>query len=93
MEIELLISDAAGEKAYIPAVEEGIEWTTERRSAPGKLTFSIVKDELIDFQEGAAVRMKVDSEPVFFGFVFTKKTGQGSDHRGNGIRPASVSQQ
>lgn len=73
MEIELLISDTAGEKAYIPVIEEGIEWTTERRSAPGKLTFSIIKDELIDFQEGAAVRMKVDGEPVFFGFVFTKK--------------------
>lgn len=73
MEIELLVSDTAGEKAYIPVVEEGIEWTTERRSSPGKLTFSIVKDELMDFQEGAAVRMKVDGEPVFFGFVFTKK--------------------
>lgn len=73
MEIELLVSDTAGEKAYIPVVEEGIEWTTERRSSPGKLTFSIVKDELIDFQEGAAVRMKVDGASVFFGFVFTKK--------------------
>lgn len=73
MEIEILVSDTTGEKAYIPVVEEGIEWTTERRSAPGKLTFSIVKDELIDFQEGAAVRMKVDGAPVFFGFVFMKK--------------------
>ena len=73
MNVELLISDPSGTKAYIPIVEEGIEWSTERRSTPGKLTFSLVKDEVINFQEGAAVRLKVDGKPVFFGFVFTKK--------------------
>lgn len=72
MEIELLISDPSGTKAYIPVVKEGIDWSTERRSTPGKLTFSIVKDEIISFQEGAAVRLKVDGKPVFFGFVFNK---------------------
>ncbi len=54
-------------------VEEGIEWTTERRSTPGKLTFSVLKDDIISFTEGAAVRLKVDGKPVFFGFVFTQK--------------------
>lgn len=73
MDVELLISDTSGTKAYIPAVEEGIEWSTERRSTPGKLTFKIVKDSDISFQEGAAVRLKVNGNPVFFGFVFTKK--------------------
>ena len=73
MTLELLISDAAGKKAYIPVVEEGIEWSTERRSTPGKLTFKIVKDGTIEFQEGAAVRLKVNNQPVFYGFIFTKK--------------------
>lgn len=73
MNVELLISDPSGEKAYIPIVEEGIEWSTERRSTPGKLTFKLVKDAVINFQEGAAVRLKVDGKPVFFGFVFSKK--------------------
>lgn len=68
MEAELLISD--GSKAYIPIVEEGIEWTTERRSAPGKLTFKVVDTSP---QEGAAVRLKVDGKPIFYGFVFSKK--------------------
>ena len=44
MNVELLISDPSGEKAYIPIVEEGIEWSTERRSTPGKLTFKLVKE-------------------------------------------------
>jgi len=71
--VELLISGPGGAKAYIPVVEEGIEWSTERRSAPGKLSFKVVKDDIIDFTEGAAVRLRVDGRPVFFGFVFTKK--------------------
>ena len=78
MEIELLVSDTNGTKAYLPAVEENIEWITERRGTPGKLSFKIVKDEIIDLEEGAAVRMKVDGKPVFYGFVFTKK--QDKDH-------------
>ena len=73
MNVELLISDPSGEKAYMPVIEEGIEWTTERRSTPGKLTFNVVKDDVINFQEGAAVRLKSDGKPVYCGFVFTKK--------------------
>lgn len=73
MALELLISDVIGKKAYIPVIEEGIEWSTERRSVPGKLTFKVVKDKIINFQEGAAVRFKVNGDPVFYGFVFTKK--------------------
>lgn len=73
MNVEFLISDPSGKKAYIPVIKEGIEWSTERRSVPGRLTFDVVKDDIIDFTEGAAVRLKVDGRPVFFGFVFTKK--------------------
>ena len=73
MDIELLISDPSGNKLYMPVVEEGIEWSTERRSTPGKLTFKIIKDDIIDFKEGATVRLKVDGKEVFFGFVFTKR--------------------
>ncbi len=69
----MLISDPSGRKAYIPAVEEGIEWSTERRSTPGKLSFKLVKDSVLQLEEGAAVRLKVDGKPVFFGFVFTQK--------------------
>lgn len=73
MDIELLISDPSGNKLYMPVVEEGIEWSTERRSAPGKLTFKIINDGIIDFEEGSRVRLKVDGKEVFYGFVFTKR--------------------
>lgn len=73
MNVELLISNPSGTKAHIPILEEGIEWSTERRSTPGKLTFKVVRDVSAGFEEGAAVRLKVDGKPVFFGFVFTKR--------------------
>lgn len=73
MDIELSISDPSGNKLYMPVVEEGIEWSTERRSTPGKLTFKIINDGIIDFEEGSRVRLKVDGKEVFYGFVFTKR--------------------
>lgn len=58
---------------YLPVIQEGITWSTERKGSPGQLTFKLVKDSIIDFTEGDAVLMKVDGKDVFYGFVFKKK--------------------
>jgi len=71
MNVELLIQN--GSKVYIPIVEEGITWQTERKSSPGELKFNVLKDAAINFTEGNAVRMKVDGKNVFYGFIFSKK--------------------
>ncbi|MBS5822401.1 MAG: hydrolase [Clostridium argentinense] len=71
MKAELLIQN--GNKVYIPVVEEGITWSTERKGSPGQLTFSVVKDDLINFTEGNAVRLRIDDKNIFYGFVFIKK--------------------
>lgn len=73
MEVELLIGNESGTKVYSPMVEEGIEWETERRGTPGKLVFKVLKDDVLDFTEGSAVRMRVDGVEIFFGFVFKQK--------------------
>lgn len=72
MYVELLVANESGSKVYQPAIEEGIEWTTQRAGTPGKLTFKVLKDDILDFTEGSAVRLKVDGDEVFYGFVFTK---------------------
>lgn len=71
MNVELLISH--NNQLYQPIVQEGIQWTTERFGSPSTLKFTVVKDDVIAFQEGDAVRLKVDGKNVFYGFVFTKK--------------------
>ncbi len=73
MSVELLIGNELGTKVYLPAVEEGVEWTTERKGTPGKLSFHVLRDDILDFSEGSAVRMKEDGEEVFFGFVFKQQ--------------------
>lgn len=61
---------------YSPLIEEEIKWTTARQGSPGKLEFNVLKDELINFQEGNPVYFKVDDNNVFFGFVWEKKRGK-----------------
>lgn len=70
MKVELLIQQ--GNKVYEPIVEEGITWDLERKGVPGKLQFNVKKDDKISFQEGSAVRLRIDEKNVFYGFVFTK---------------------
>ncbi len=74
--VELLIQ--RGNKVFSPIIEEGITWTTERKGCPGELQFKVVKDDVIEFQEGDAVRLKVNGANVFYGFVFKKKRSK--DH-------------
>lgn len=62
-----------GDKVYEPVIEEGIEWETERKCVPGKLTFNVLKDDVIDFTEGNIVKLAVNGTNVFYGYVFTKK--------------------
>lgn len=73
MNVELLVGNESGTKVYQPAVEEGVEWSTERRSTPGKLVFKVLKDDIFDFSEGSPVRLCVDGDKVFFGFVFKQQ--------------------
>ena len=55
------------------AVVEGIVWETTRKGAPGKLTFTVVKDGALNFQEGNNVRFTYNGAKIFNGYVFTKK--------------------
>lgn len=71
MNTELLIENRG--IVYQPAVEDGITWETERQGYPGKLTFKVLRDETLNFQEGNSVRFKVNGQNVFFGYVFSKK--------------------
>lgn len=62
-----------GANIYYPIIEGGLSWETERKGVPGKITFTVLKDLDIKFQEGNAVMMQVDGKKIFYGFVFQKK--------------------
>lgn len=75
MELELLIQN--GSTIYYPVVEGKIKLTWERKNTPGKLEFTVVKDGVINFQEGNSVKLTVDGTPMFYGFVFKKRRDNG----------------
>ena len=70
MSAELLIQN--GSTIYYPVVEEGVSLTLERKGTPGKLEFTVIKDGVLNFQEGNPVKFTVDGTTMFYGFVFTK---------------------
>ena len=70
MSIELLIQN--GSTIYYPVVEEGVSLTWERKGTPGKLEFTVIKDGVLNFQEGNPVKLTVNGTTMFYGFAFTK---------------------
>ena len=61
-----------------PLVLEGITWETSRKEEPSKLNFTVVKDNLISFNEGSEVNLYVGDTHIFKGYVFEKSRNK--DH-------------
>lgn len=64
------VSLTHGSKTYYPNVvsEIRVEWT--RFGAPGKMTLTVLADEVLKFGPGDVVRLIVDGKKFFFGFIF-----------------------
>ena len=60
-----------GDTIYLPVVvgEITVEWT--RFAAPGQMKLTVMKDDVLKFEEGDTVRLKINDEKFFFGFLFT----------------------
>lgn len=69
--IEFLIQ--SGNDLYEPIIEDSITWETERKGSPGKLSFNIIQDNVVTFNEGNATRFRFNNNNVFYGFIFQKK--------------------
>lgn len=67
--VEILIQN---DKIYLPTVEGSVKLECSRKGAPAKLTFTCLKDGVLNFQEGNPVTMRFHGKPVFSGFVFKK---------------------
>lgn len=69
-DIVLLIE--SGNTVIQPAVKDDITWETNRKNTPGKLTFTVIQDQGIEFAEGSAVSLQVNGISLFYGFVFSR---------------------
>lgn len=71
MSVELFIGNS--KTLFVPCVVEGIEWTTERKGMPGKLTFECMWDSALNIEEGNPVKFRFNDRDVFYGYIFTKQ--------------------
>lgn len=75
MKAELYIKKN-NESVFLPIIEDSITLQQEMRGAPSKLTFTVIKDQLLSdeggFNEGVPVALYIDGKGVFLGYVFTK---------------------
>lgn len=55
-----------------PVTVEGIQWETAISGEPAKLTFTVIKDDKLAFDEGGKVVFLYGDVQVFSGFVFEK---------------------
>lgn len=60
------------DKVYVPCLVDEITLERPRKGGPAKLTFTVVKDDVLSFFEGNPVSFTWNGEKMFFGFVFTK---------------------
>lgn len=74
MNLELIIQDSKTGSAWdlSELVVGGINWDTTMIEQPGKLTFEYLDHESISVNEGSPMWLKMDSQEVFFGYLFKK---------------------
>lgn len=61
-----------GEKSFIPAVLDGVNWTLNRKGTPGKLTFKILQDDILELEEGNIIQASWGDTNFFKGYVFSR---------------------
>lgn len=64
-------------RLYAPVSVGEIEWNTERSGSPGKLTFTILRENKLQFLEGNSVWLFVGGKSVFTGYLFSQSRDQG----------------
>lgn len=60
------------DKIYVPCVAGEVKLERSRKGEPAKLTFTVMKDAILNFQEGNPVTLHWNGMPAFAGFVFEK---------------------
>lgn len=70
MEVHLYIQN--GQTVYEPVVSGSITWETQRKGQPGKCSFTLIPDGILQAEEGNALRLDADGKTVFFGFIFER---------------------
>lgn len=71
--MQIIIHNKEQDKYYWPAIQDDVTLEYSRKGAPGKLTFKVLKDNILNFHEGDTVRLNYNNANIFYGYVFIKR--------------------
>lgn len=58
---------------FVPSVLDDVKWELHRKGSPGKLTFKVVRDDVLKMGYGDTVDVTWKGKQFFHGFVFEKR--------------------
>lgn len=71
--LTMVVHHKKTDEYFIPAVHDGVSLELHRKGAPGKLTFKVVKDDILLMEYGDTVDVTWNGIPFFHGFIFEKR--------------------
>ena len=69
MIINILIDN--GKEILTPEIQDNVTVEWERTGMAGRMSFTAIIDDKLNFSEGNAVTLRVNKKPFFLGYVFT----------------------
>lgn len=70
---KILLTIQHGDHVFSPPIKDDIIVDWERTGTPGKLKFTTIKVDGMDFYEGDVVNLQYDDKNIFMGYIFTKQ--------------------
>lgn len=83
----MIIHNKQQNKYFSPAIYDDARVKWELSGMPGKFTFTVYKDDALEFQEGDIVQLEVGGTPFFYGYIFIK-----NQNKNNGIQVTAYDQ-
>ena len=79
MNIQLIVQDSRTGTIYdISEAVMDVTWETQLTGQAGKLSFNYVRQPDVTFSEGSVVRFTVNTQGVFYGYIFTQSESESS---------------
>lgn len=77
--LEFLLDNKNGNVWDISELVTDVTWKTSRIGKAGSLDFSLLKDADLTINTGDIVRVRLDDQKVFYGYVFTPEIGKNEE--------------
>lgn len=76
MNLEVLTDNKSGSVWELSELVTDLTWKTTRIGKAGSLSLTYIKDKNVTLNNGDIIRVKLDSQKMFYGYIFSIEDGQ-----------------